>query len=955
MKKISLIVLLGSLIIPFLSAQNVKFEEVKLDNGFTIYLHEDHSKPEVFGAIIVRAGSKDDPADATGMAHYMEHMLFKGTTELGTTDWEKEAPHIKNIFKLYEELGKATEDTVRARIQKNINLESLEAGKYAIPNEMSNILNSIGGTNMNAGTGPDYTVFYNAFPPTQVEKWLELYSHRFIDPVFRSFQAELEVVYEEKNMYSDMFIFNLISEFGKKFFKNHPYGQRDRVGTIDDLKNPSLTKMYEFFKTHYVAGNMALSLSGDFDSEQIKPLLKEKFSRLNTGPIPERLKYEEAPFNGREYYEANLSPIKIGMLGFRTVPETHPDYLPLLVANGILSNGNQTGLLDKLMLDGKLLAAQVMPMPYNDHGATIILAIPKIIGQKLDNAEELVMTEMKKLRDGEFTSEQVEAIRNQLYVDHQLSLESNENVAVTIASYYAQYRDVNDINTYVDRIKSITKEEVVRVANKYYGDNYLAFYSKMGFKKPDKIDKPDYEPLVANTAEKSKFAKYFESIPSGEPKPVFVDFEKDFNYGTIQEGVEIYSVANPKNDIFTLKMRFNAGTEKIPGLEYGLQSMNLAGVEGKDVAAYKTEFSNIGCSYSVSGDESYTVVEISGLEENFPKAIGLINQLLTKPELDQKKIDMIVQAVSSERKMERSEPDNVASALVEYVKYKEKSDYIDRLTISEIKALKADSLEKVFLNALQYNVEMHFVGNTPFDKLIDIIANGLTLPEKPIKGDGVFVRESQEYSEDEIYFVNKKKSVQSKIFVMAGGVPYDIKTKPVIEAFNMYFGGGFSGLVLQEIREYRSLAYSAGATYRTPQLPGKKTSFIGYVGTQADKTLIALDVFHSLIREMPDKKDRMDMIREYLIQSAVTDRPDHRDLTESVSYWKQLGYKEDPSKVKMESYKKLSYDDIRKFYEANLMKKPLTYAFVGDKKRIDMKEVAKYGKIIEIKEKSLFH
>ena len=148
----------------------------------TVILNPDNSLPEAFGVVIVKTGGKNDPPDATGLAHYMEHMLFKGTQQLGTTDWEKEKPHIDRIFQLYEELGNSTLEADRKRIQTEINEESLKAAEFAIPNEMSNLINSIGGTNLNAGTGPDWTIFYNKFPSSQIFKWIDLYVHYENDP-----------------------------------------------------------------------------------------------------------------------------------------------------------------------------------------------------------------------------------------------------------------------------------------------------------------------------------------------------------------------------------------------------------------------------------------------------------------------------------------------------------------------------------------------------------------------------------------------------------------------------------------------------------------------------------------------------------------------------------------------------------------------------------------------------
>ncbi len=929
----------------------IAIEKLVLDNGLSVFLHEDHTKAEVFGVVITKAGGKNDPENATGMAHYQEHMLFKGTQTLGTKDWAKEKVHIDKTFELYDQLGATKDEEKRAEIQKQINEESLKAAEYAIPNELSNVINSMGGTNLNAGTGPDNTLYYNAFPPNQIERWLDLYSHRFINPVFRSFQAELEVVYEEKNMYQDMFIFPLIEKFNFNFFKNHPYGQQTLIGTVEDLKNPSLTQMYDFFKTYYVANNMALVISGDFNTREIIPIIKEKFGRWESGQIPEKKIYEEAPFEGREFIEAKMSPIKLAMLGFRTVPNGHPDETALEVCNQILSNGNSTGMLDKLSLDNKILAAQVLPMKYNDHASTIFLVIPKLFGQKLEDAEEMVMAEIEKLKKGEFEEWMIEAVKNQLYKSYVFSMESNQSKALQISNAFGIGVDIDEYLRYPEKVKSITKEEILRVANKYYGDNYLAFHSKMGFPKKDKIEKPGYEALKANTNAKSEYVKAFEEIPVRNQEVTFTDFNKDIKESTIPGG-KFYSTKNPVNDIFTYKIKFGVGEFEMPMLKYAAGMIDLAGTEDKTVSEVKNEFSKLGCNYSVYSNNSYLVVSMNGIEKNFEPALKLLNELITKPKLDQSKIDILVDGEKTERKMERTEADNVAEALFNFVKYGMKSPAIDRLSMKEIKALQADSLVKVFKAATQYEKEIHYVGTNPKAKELSLANIQINENAKP--SNSPIEMKVNKYDENVIYFVHKKKALQSKIYFFANGKEYKNEDQAEIDAFNSYFGGGFSGLVLQEVREYRSLAYSAGAGYSSPRKEGNNTSFTGYIGTQADKTSEGLEVFHGLVRNMLQKPERMQMISDYLIQSAISKQPGFRNRSEVIQSWKLRGYDQDPTKILLEQYKTLDFNNIVQFWESNIKDVPMVIAIVGNKKSIDMEELEKYGKIVYIKEKSLF-
>ncbi|MDY0198038.1 MAG: insulinase family protein [Tenuifilaceae bacterium] len=925
-----------------------------LSNGLTVILNEDHSKPEIFGVIMVKAGAKNDPDNATGMAHYMEHMLFKGTQQLGTIDWEKEKPHIDKIFELYDELGKTTDETKRKEIQTQINEESLKAAEFAIPNEMSNLINEMGGSNMNAGTGPDYTMFYNKFPSSEVEKWIDLYSHRFSDPVFRSFQAELEVVYEEKNLYNDQFQTKLIEEFQKHFFKKHPYGQQTIIGTIDDLKNPSLIKMFEFFKTYYVPNNMAVVLTGDFDSNEVIPLIEKKFGAWIQKEIPEPRIWNEEPFNGRELQEAKLTPIKIALLGFRAPSAIKKESLIADVTLRILNNNYSTGLLDKLTLDGKILAAQAISMPYYDHGATILFIIPKIIGQKFESAENLVLAEIEKLKKGEFDDWMLDAIKQEMYRSHTTGMESNENRALLFAEAFAKGESMDEALAYSDRVMEISKDDVVKMANTIFGPNYLAFHSKMGFPKKEKIEKPDYKPLKANTNARSEYAKHFETIPSHEPKIQSIDFNKDVITETIYSGHKLQVVTNPVNDIFSLTFVFEVGQIENPMLVFAAEGINMSGAGEYNVTQLKEEFAKIGTSYNIYANDSYTFIEVQGIEANLPRTMELIGLLISDPKLEQGKIKTIIEGETTNRKMQRSEADNVAQALFEFGMYEQKSGYIDRLTTKELKKLQASQLIDAFKKSTGYTCQVRFTGKTPVGDVASLIKTHIPLAQNPTIGNSPIDRLAKQYTENTVLFVDKPKARQSNVFLFINGAPFNVEEVVAMEAFNDYFGGGFSGLILQEIREYRSLAYSAGGYFNTPLKAGSPTNFGGYVGTQADKTLTAMETFNGLIREMPAKSERIDMIRNHLQLSALTNRPSFRGLASTIENWKKLGYETDPMLVNMPAYKNISWGTVEKYYKENMKDKPVVYMIVGDKKQVDMKELEKYGKVVEIKEKQLF-
>lgn len=929
-------------------------EQFTLDNGLTVILNPDHTNPEVFGVVITRAGSKDDPADATGLAHYMEHMLFKGTQTIGTSDWAAEKPHIDKIFNLYSELGATTDEAQRAEIQQKINDESQLAGKYAILNETSALIKQMGGTSLNAGTGPDQTLFYNAFPPNQMERWLALYAERFHNPVFRQFQAELEVIYEEKNMYSDMFFMNLLDAFKKNFFRQHPYGQQNSIGTIDHLKNPSLKRMKEFFDAYYVPNNMALILSGDFDAATVKPLVAKYFGAWERQADPIHNSWEEQPFNGRELVEAKLTPVKMGILGYRTVPAGHDDLAVLKVIATLCNNETQSGLLDKLSADGKVMAAQAIPMSLNDHGAFALFMVPKIIGQKTAEAEKLVLEQLDRIKKGDYPDWLLESARQTLANSFIKETESNEGRALVIASAYSEHTDLDKALQMGERIKRISRHDVSHVAKKYFGDNYLAFFSRMGFPNTPKIAKPDYEPVVSNTNATSPFAQKITSIPATEPVLHPVDFDNDVTTIEAGKGVHIYHVNNPKNDLFTLKIAYGSGQAHQSLLPFTSALLNHAGAGDLPRDAFRQKLAQLGCSISTSCSMREFSYLLEGPEENLGAALNLLGSYINHPVVADNAMDLIRDEVKSERKMEATDPSAIADALVEYLQHGEQSEYLDRPGKKALKKLKASALLSEANAVRNYEADIHFTGKTTPDALHKLITDNITFSASPLSSLRNEIIPMQQYNENTLFFVPSKKANQSSIYFLVNGQPIDKEEIPAAEAFNIYFGGDFSGLVLQEIREYRSMAYTASGRFRTPRINREPMRFSGYIGTQADKTVDAINIFNGLIRDMPEKPERMPMIRSYLAQSIITSTPDFRDRSQKILRWRAMGYHADPSQQKVTAYNKLSFDDIMKFYRNKLKDQPVVIAIVGDPKRIDMDALKAYGKIIQLKQKKLY-
>ena len=403
-----------------------------LKNGLTVWLNEDHTQPKVFGAVVVKAGAKDCPN--TGIAHYFEHMMFKGTDKIGTTDYVQEKILLDRIAAKYDELAETKDHAERRSLQKQINELSVEAAKYVIPNEFDRLITQYGGTKLNAGTSLDYTVYFNIFSSQYMEQWAEINSERLINPVFRLFQNELETVYEEKNMYADYVGGMSVERLKERYFAPHPYAY-PVIGSTENLKNPRLSEMRRFFETYYVASNMGLILCGDFRTEEVLPILERTFSRIREGVAPKGESVPLPEFKGKEKMKLKVPMpfVKMMALGFRGVPANHEDEVALKVAIALLNNSNGTGFLDKLAVEHKVVASMAVNECMNEAGILAIFVMPKLFFQSYSAAEKLVWREIERLKAGEFSEEIFQGLKLEQKRDYVSALAAIDHDARLLA------------------------------------------------------------------------------------------------------------------------------------------------------------------------------------------------------------------------------------------------------------------------------------------------------------------------------------------------------------------------------------------------------------------------------------------------------------------------------------------------------------------------------------------
>ena len=960
MKKILLSALLLISSIAYVSAfTRDGLTEYKLDNGLTVLLWEDHDQPDVTGYIAVRAGAVDEPAEYTGLAHYLEHMLFKGTQKIGALNWDEEKPIYDSIIALYDQYSEATDPKVREDLSKQINEASMRQAKISSLEDFFVLLDLIGAEGVNAFTSYDLTAYMNSFPEAEMYRWLNIFSERLIDPVFRTFQAELENVFEEYNMYANEPSSQVQKQLQEDIYKGCPY-ERDVIGLPEHLKNPRLSKLIEFYETWYVPNNMALIIVGDFDSEKAKPMIQETFSRLKAKELPARPTYPEVSFAGNpsKHYNLGYNPQEAWI--YQGVKKGDPDELTLDFVCALLYNG-QIGLLDKVNTKGDLSASYAYSDARRNTGRIIIEAVPYYDAsqQQFEDSrttKAIVMKELDKIKKGDIDDALITNVKRLYAQMYKVQEESSEAKIRELLYAFVYNEPIDDIFTESERIQNLTKEEIVRVAKKYFDAPYMtvSFDEDTKTPKAKTLPKPDIKP-VEPSHEETAYAKNFKQLPKNDIKQTFNDFN-EVEVKSLGENVNLHYTKNDKNDVFSLTLRYGVGAHEMPLLPYATLLMDDAGVmgnpavEGKD---FKVQLAELGGSVSYGCSDSYFSVSISGEDENLGKIMNLVKRQLLMPYLEQKQLDNVKGSEFFSRYSRQKRTAVQKSALLQYALYGKKSAYLDEVKFIDIWNLDGVQVQRLVAAARTYALDAFYCGTlTP-----DQVAAELPLTEGMQPSKSPFIKDRLSYDKPTILFLPNSNVQQADLYFYINGRPYDIASDVQSDAFNQYMSGGFTGLIMYEIREKRSMAYTAYGVDRTAQLPGKECYFYGYVGTQSDKVVDAISTYMDILTDMPKDSTNFEALRASLKQAGQTAKPDMREKAAAYEYWKRLGYTEDPAKVNAPKIESLTFNDIERFYEDNIKGKPVTIILMGDPKKIDLKAIeAKMGcKVTKLSPAKIFN
>ena len=926
-----------------------------LDNGLKVYMSVNRETPRIQTYIAVNVGGKNDPSETTGLAHYFEHLMFKGTEQYGTSDYAAEKPMLDEIEKLFEVYRQTEDEAERAAIYHQIDSISYEASKLAIPNEYDKLMSIIGAKGTNAFTSQDMTVYVEDIPSNEVENWAMIEADRFKHPVIRGFHTELETIYEEKNMSLTSDSRKVSEAMDAALFPHHPYGTQTVLGTQEHLKNPSITNVKNYHKTYYVPNNMAICLSGDFNPDEMVAVIEKYFGDMEPNPSIPKLEFEpEQPITTpvvKKVYGLEAENIT---LGWRLPDATDKSHDVANIVSSILYNG-QAGLIDlDLVQQQKVLSAYAYNNTQPDYGSFIVSARPKE-GQTLDQVRDLLLEEVAKLRNGDFDEGLIEATVNNYKMYMMRNYEDNSNRAMLYVMSFINGTSWADEVQMLDRMAMITKQDVVDWANEYLGaDSYAVVYKLQGEDKSvQKIAAPKITPIVTNRDSQSSFLAEIQKTPVKPIEPVFVDYSKDMSRFEARPGVEVLYKQNGMNDLFTLIYVFDTGTEDDPALNLASDYITYLGTADMTAEEIGSRMYDIACSFGVYAGANQTSIRISGLSENMEEAMDIVESLISGAQPDEAILANLKDDIFRSRANAKLSQGSCFGALQRYMVYG--PEFIKKTVLDNdaVEALTSDELLSKISGLTGKEHEVLYYGPQDRKEFLASLdghhktaENLQPLERKYTKG--LKVDESNvvlaQYDAKQLYFMQYSDR----------GEKLDITDEPGITLYNEYFGGGMNTIVFQEMREARGLAYTAVAQLVSPYFLDGDYYYFAFIATQNDKMQKAIEAFDDIINNMPESQAAFDIAKEALITRIRTQRTVRDQVLWNYISDRELGLTEPLDKQIFEKVQDMTIEDVKAIQEKWVKDRSYTYGILGDIKDLDTGYLKTLGPVKTVSLEEIF-
>ena len=926
-----------------------------LDNGLKVFLSVNTEKPRVQTYIAVRTGSKNDPAETTGLAHYLEHLMFKGTKQFGTNNPQAEAPLLDEIEQRYEAYRKLTDPEARKKAYHEIDSVSQVAAKYFIPNEYDKLMAAIGAEGTNAYTSNDVTCYTEDIPANEIDNWAKIQADRFQNMVIRGFHTELEAVYEEYNIGLTSDSRKLFATISKMLWPNHPYGTQTTIGTQEHLKNPSITNIKNYFNKWYRPNNVAICMAGDFDPDKTIAIIDKYFSSWKPGADVKQPTFAALPALTQPQDSTIVGPEAESVwMGWRAKQANSLQADTLNLLGEVLNNG-RAGLFDlDLNQTMKVQRASGGSELLRDHGAFFLMGTPKQ-GQSLEEVRSLMLAEIDKLKKGEFPENLLPSIINNFKRSQYQLMESNQGRADMFVNAFINEVDWKQEVESIDRISKITKQELVAFANKFFTDGYVTVFKKQGVDSlQKKIDKPAITPIPANRDMVSQFVKDIQNTQVEPIQARFVDFKKDLTFAKTKTKLPLLYVKNNENGLFELNYRFDFGRKGDNRYSVATDYLDYLGTDKYSAAEISQKFYELGCDFYVGEGSDEINIRLRGLSENMPKALALVEEVMQNLKVDKEAYDKLVSQLLKRRNDVKKNQRYYFNELYQYGVFGGRHFASDVPSEKQLKETDPQVFVDLLKNLTSLEHIVEYYGPMSLKEVSDIVSKIHKLPKKllPVPQNKDYKR--QLTPENEVWIAPfDAKNIYMRM-IHDEHRNWNIDEAAVQSVFNEYFGGGMNGIVFQEMREARGLAYNASAYYTRPGKKGDYESYFTHIITQNDKMMDCINQFHSILNELPASENAFKIAKEGLTKQLASLRVTKMGVIDRWHAMQKLGLDFDLNEKIYNDLKKVTLQDIVNFEKANMANKQYRYVILGDEKQLDMKALEKIGPVKRLTTEEVF-
>ncbi len=739
-------------------------------------------------------------------------------------------------------------------------------------------------------------------------------------------------------------------------FPTHPYGTQTTIGTQEHLKNPSITNIKNYFNNYYCPNNVAICMAGDFDPNEVIAILERHFGSWK--PNNNLYRPEFAPLKP---ITAPIDTTVIGQeaefvaLGWRFDAGNSLQCDTMDVVAEMLSNGT-AGLIDlNLNQPLKVMGAGAFTDPMTDYSMLLLMGYPNE-GQTLEEVRELLLGELAKLRAGNFDDDLLVSVVNNNKLNYLRSLDNNASRTRKLVNAFINHVDWKQEVGKLDRMAGMTKQQIVDFANRHLLDNnFVCVYKRMGVDTTEKkIDKPVITPIPTNRDKQSNFVKNILSETVEPIQPQFVDYSKEMTVGQTSKKLPLLYKHNDLDDLFTLTYKYDFGATADNRYETALGYMDFLGTKKMSATEFKQRLYKLACNISMNVGENETYLTLSGLSENMPEALKLAEDLMQNAKVDEEAYKSMVDVILKSRNDAKQSQEECFDRLNEYGMYGPRNAYTNIMSAQQLRDTKPADLLKLVKGMRDMQHTVVYYGPMTENELNKCLSKvhktkknlaavpvGVPYMEQPTPTTEILLAP---YEAKNIYMVQYHNE----------GTAWAPEHAATINLFNEYFGGGMNGIVFQELREARGLAYSAAAYYRQPREMGHPEYAMTYIITQNDKMMDCVREFNNIVGTIPQSETAFALAKESLMKKLASRRTVRGGVLNSYLAAQRMGLDYDINSVVFNALPNLKLNDIVKFEQQSMAGKPYRYLILGDEKELDIQGLEKIGPIHRLTLEEIF-